>query len=545
MKAHNLEIIGRLSLNYTPEQPNDAVRLQDLDNIASSGKAAFITNVEPSGSGNVGDKQYAPSVPANQVIQSCTTDTADVRIHFLVESGPSSYSPTITIDGEPVDHMEEASGDRRLFTGYKDVTLVESGIVELSSSTGAKSQVDITLATEGPVVQSLSVDSLPGSQTAVKQGDVISVSGTVANTAASIEVVNSGAGASGSFNLGLVDSGGAGLRSFTGTVVASNRTGTKPIEVRALNQLNTPGDSFFSDLIAMDQVYPSVSAIVNYNNGLSALAEGETASVALNTTAADSVQFDFDHGTYQIDSAGTDPAYTVTAAANVYSMSGGVHVTVHKNANGASTTRQFTVAVASALPSAHVSIEGVSGSIPKLRSSLAGETYYVRVSSDQNINGSPSLTPSAGTWSGAWQKLNASTWRRPLFIEDSTVRGTASFSGLSIVNPAGLIKNSIDSGEQYEIAGFELREITYPAFAQFAPIGTAISNPANTQVRYAGTSTDLTYRTDKNNVQGAYTFVDENGDLALTGGTHLWLNDADFAASNTSGTLKVEIEETT
>jgi hypothetical protein len=55
----------------------------DLD----GGGYIFITNVEAIG-GNISDIIYEPNtVPTDVVLNECTTDTSDIRIHFIAEGG--------------------------------------------------------------------------------------------------------------------------------------------------------------------------------------------------------------------------------------------------------------------------------------------------------------------------------------------------------------------------------------------------------------------------------------------------------------------------
>lgn len=636
----------------------------------------FVTNVEPLNGGNVGSKQYADTIPPNQVLLSCATDSTTLRIHFLAESGISFYNPTVSVDGQPADSLSEVPGDRRLFQGYKDVTVTESRDVTVSSSTGASTLVSIVMADAGPAVSSLSIDSLPGSQTAVKAGDTISFSGTVANSAVDVDILNSGVASTGSVSLGSADSGGTGLRTFSGTATVSSRSGSLALFARAVNSLGTQGDTFSSDPIVADQTYPSVSfSVISMSNGGPSLGLGDTANVSISISGQDSQTFDFAYG----DEGGSKTAYltsrTLTVDVATYSVSGGVQITANRSANGASTSRTFTVPVASTPVSADLTIAGSilrqatvdSGGLPMfgtasysvdtaseiealqtesdssenqtfsissgssefgyfaypaslglatfvdtsngisggwdgaswpadgsigstygpitvrkdgidwyvyrtdfqgvsgtfnvtfqnpgasggtetvwasfLQTDADGITYTLRVDFDQAIDVAPSLTLPVGTWVTSWSKVTSTRWQRSFRVTNAMPRGAAEFTGFSVENKGGIETTVLDSGAYYGLAGFTLQTVTFPAFARMAPIGVVVYNAANTRANYAGSQDDLTLRSDTNDASNSYTIVDENGNYAPNGGTHIWLSDANFAASNTSGTLQVEIEE--
>lgn len=358
MKAHNLHAIGFLKLDYTPTEPDHAVRLADLESVAGAGaQPVFVTDVEPLGGGNVGAKTYADTIPPNQVLLSCISDTQTVRVHFLAESGISFYNPAVSVEGVVADSLSEVSGDRRLFQGYRDITLSSSGDVTLTSSTGATTTVYVEIASAGPEVSSLTIDSLPGTQTAVKQGDTMQVSGVVANDAVDITVLDSGAAQSGTIWLNAADSGGVGYRTFSGTAITSSRTGSLPVSVVASNTLGTQGTPFSSEAVTMDQTYPSISfSVVSYNNGLTALGLNDTADVSITITGQNSQTFSFAHGDEGGDTATYMTSRTLTATSEVYSLSGGVTISAYRNANGAQRTSTFTVRVASVAPMASVSI---------------------------------------------------------------------------------------------------------------------------------------------------------------------------------------------
>jgi hypothetical protein len=186
---------------------------------------------------------------------------------------------------------------------------------------------------------------------------------------------------------------------------------------------------------------------------------------------------------------------------------------------------------------------GSSDPVPHLKTSASGLSYVVRVDFDQTVNAAPSLVAPVGVWDDAWTQVNNTTWKRTISVTNTDARGTVEFSGFSAENISGMLTTSLTSGSFYAVAGFEKLTVTFPAFARLAPIGATVHNVLNTRANYAGTTDLLELRTDTRDAPASYSLVDSNGNYTASGGTHIWLSDEQYAAANTSGTLRVEIEE--
>jgi hypothetical protein len=106
---------------------------------------------------------------------------------------------------------------------------------------------------------------------------------------------------------------------------------------------------------------------------------------------------------------------------------------------------------------------------------------------------------------------------------------------------AGIIGTVITAGSAYNVGGFPLRTITFPAFAQFAPIGTTVADFSKVAASYTGASVLTRYSDTAQHFQG-FTITDGSGNFDPNGG-YLFISDAAFAGSNTSGTLQLDIEE--
>lgn len=537
-----------------PTQPNEVATKNYVDQQIVSGAVVggvFFTDITPTSSGIVGNKLYvANTVPANKVITDGTADTQNVRVSLVAEGGSAFYSPTITVTTDPAlpgspftVALSEDTYDKRMFAGYVDLPGVTvDTVVTATSSTNASASVTVHVAAAGPAVQSLTIGAYPGSQTEAKNNDSMPVSGTVSNDATYIEIIASGAAKAVSIlGLGAADSAGAGFKTFTGTFTVGTASGSQKVTARAHNSLGTFGANFAStNSITLNQTYPTIGArSITYPAGESALKGSETATVSATITNADTVAY-----SSSADLSVDTP--NVYAASKIVTRVGGNYVvgtnnytiTATKASNGAVSTASSAISIANAPATASISI---TGNPTRLISSSAGQSYTVNVTPNQLLNSAPSLDASSGTWSGSWT-LSGSTYSRTLVIKDGDPTGAETFSNLVLTGLANVAGSTITAGANYTVGGFLLRVLTVPAFSQIVAIGTNVTNINKTDSKYAGATANLTLRSDTSQFQEGYTITDANGTYNPTGG-YLFLTDATFAGSNTSGTLQVQIEE--
>src|SRR5574343_598690 len=256
----------------------------------------YITDIVPAGSGIVGSKVYDPNtVPANVVLTEATSDNANVTVKIYAEGGNAFYSPTITINGVQATLTKIASDSSRVYTGQANITLgTGDTAIEVVSSTGATASAVAHLAGAGPVISSLTIGALPGSQTEVKSGDVVQVSGVVPNAATYVEVIAGGAASAlSSLTLGATGSAGANYRTFSGSFTVGSGTGAQSIQARARNALGTFGTTVTSsNTVTLNQTFPTIAAItIAYPAGQSAIKGSEVATLTSAITNADTVAY--------------------------------------------------------------------------------------------------------------------------------------------------------------------------------------------------------------------------------------------------------------
>lgn len=546
-----MKIFQSTELSRDPVAPMEAATKGYVDLQVTTGAIVgglFFTDA--SSAGIVGNKQFAPgTVPVNRVITFGETDNNTVTVTLFAEGGSSAYSPVVTITTSPAQAggpitatLTEDPTDKRSYVATAVITVAENTVVTASSSTNAVATMTINRAAAGPAIDTLTIGSIvsPGAgQTEVRSGQQFNVSGRVANTATYAEVVSGGAAGSVSvLTVGAADSMGTGWKSITGVVTVSNASGAQTVAARGRNALGTFGGNFTStNTITLNQTFPTIGArTITYPGGQSGLKGTESATISSTITNFDTVTYSgtnltvTDPTTYAVSKTVTRSGGTYSFGTNNYTIS------ATKTSNNATSTAQSAVTIADAAPTAAITYTPAG----RMASSPGGVNYTVTITANQQIAGTPSLTASSGTWQGSWTGTGT-TRTRVLRIVDTDPKGSQTFSELAITGLAGVVGSTITSGAAYTVGGFATRTITFPAFARFAPIGTSVVDITKVTAAYTGSVT-LTRRTDTNNAFQSFTIVNSAGVYDPTG-THLFISDADFAGSNTSGTLQLDIQE--
>lgn len=491
----------------------------------------FVLDVQPLG-GIVGGKAWADgTVPAARVLTAATSDSASVRVVVGCSGGAENYSPAIDVGGVPAILAETAT--RRWFEGHADIPLeVGINLVSIMTDDGAQTTVTIERVGAGPAVASIIFGNYPGSQTALKSGDLIDITITTDLDAVSVTVQPGGA-AAGSVPMPVV--GGIAH----GIVAIGNASGLQSVTAIARNGFGTDGDPFASAAsLLLDQTYPSIGAIsIGYDNGLQALGQDDTGTIACTIANADSVSYT-SPDVLIADGNSYAPSKIIANYRSGYVGTGtNLTITANRAANNATTTAGALIRIATVAPTAAISI---SGNPARLASSPTGLDYEVRVTPNQLVSFVPSLTASAGAWQGLWANMG-SYWRRSLRISDSTARDAATFSGLLITGPSGIEGGTITGGSAYSVGGFSQRSVTFPAFSRVAPLGVSVADQTKTSAQIAGGAV-LSRHEDAGIFANGYYIANSDGSYNATG-DYIGLSDSAFAGSNTSGTLQAIVSE--
>lgn len=436
----------------------------------------FITGV--TNSGNIGSQSYVPNtVPANTVLTECTSDTTNVTIGFMAEPA-SFYSPTITLSGVECSNLAQYNNDLRLFTGSFDVTLscaageYQDFVVE--SDTGQSATVRINLAGAGPAITDIVFGSYPGTQTALKAGDVIGVTVTVENDATSAWIEAGGASASlVNLSLGAEDGAGAGYRYATGTITISSVSSDAGVTAQASNALGTDGTEVTSANLTIDQVYPTITFnSITYPATQGALKGSETADVSVSVTnwtnGVDTISYTTPLNQLSVPSTSTySQVKTVTRIAGDYNVSAdNYQISATKVSNDATTTDAWNVRIANVAaqltitePATRLRSGSTGYSNVGLTTPASTAEHTITIGSNQILSAVPTLgDPAAGQ--GSWKNGSFSnvsgmvSFTNVLQVPDSSTRGTHSWGAISGTNLAGIETTAITGSDTYVIGGF-------------------------------------------------------------------------------------------
>lgn len=556
MKATRLDVLHKATVPSPVEDFDAAHKLYVDLNVAGG---IFIVGVTPTNGGGdiTGFFNYLPgTIPEDKIVTEATSNTASIRIHFLAEPKNTVFGVGVVAewnggnDTQVAQSITQQADDSRLYEGYVDIVVDDQKLTEtvkLISSTGTEAQVDLNLLIGGPEVQSATLGPLPGSQTTVKQGDTVAINGTVGNDATAIKVLNFGAsGSENNLSIGAEDSGGAGYRTFSGNITVANRTGDLAARVVASNLLGTEGDAFDSNSITLDQTSPSIgNAAIGYPAGQQAIKGNESLTLDINISNADVFDYSVDAGlsitnetTYEVQKTVTRVDETIQYAVGNTNL---LTVTATRSSNGAVSVKTFDFNVVNTAPTAALSF---LGNPSRLRSSDTGEDYTLQVTPSQPLLEAPASLDAdvnAGEFIGNWSQ-SGNNYRHGFRVTDAHDRGNHNFSNLSIKGLSGIVASTITAGQSYEIGGVASRILVVPALSQVVAIGTNVADFSKARAMYVGAD-ELERRTDTSQYVKGFTISDDQGNYDPNG-DYLFLTDAAFAGTNTTGTLQVEFEET-
>ena len=436
----------------------------------------FVTGA--TNAGNVGDKSYVPNtVPANMVLTECTSDTTNVTIAFMAEPA-GFYSPTITLSGVECTNLAQYGDDRRLFTGSFNVDLAcapgEYQDFVIASSTGQNTTVRINLAGAGPAITDITFGAYPGTQTALKSGDVIGVTVTVENDATSVWISAGGAAASlVNLSIGAENGAGAGYRYATGTITISGVTNDAGVTAQASNALGTDGDPVVSENLNIDQVYPTITFnSTTYPASQGALKNSESATVNASVTnwtnGVDTIVYSSPNSQLSISDTTTYlQNKTVTRIAGDYNYStNNYRISATKVSNAATTVGNSTVRIAHVAatltivePATRLRTGSTGFANVGLTTAASVAEHAIYINANQVLSSSPSLAaPDAnkGVWkNGSFTNTGGMTsFRDYLQLADNSIRGTHTWGAISGTNLAG-IETTVATGDtSYTIGGF-------------------------------------------------------------------------------------------
>lgn len=511
----------------------------------------YIVDIEPvNAADNVGNKIKTTD---NHTLVSCTTSTAQVRVTVEAIAGPSSFTPVVTLNGGVVVPMARVSTDGVLFRGTAALDLSTLGTapyaVTATHGEGGTNQVIVSMD-EAPTIDTAAfTGGYPAGQTEVKAGDVLSIQISTGSPVVAYEIRDAGAFVAKSGNL----TSGV-LHTITGCVVADRGVTTQnsgfQIRVKKATGtwsawFNTATQGAQADgvsYVKTNNQFPTITmGAVTYPNGKAALDTGDVATVNHSVSNANSYTYSSPGSQLTVSNP------TVFEAAKAVTQLGGTYndstvnfrLVARRTANGASTTADATVKIATVTPQVSLTVPAA-----RLRSGgnngTVAQDHTITLTSNQALAEAPTLNAPEGTWKGSWvSDASGKVWTRALTVHDNNAKGTFTFNSLSAKSISGRITTTITGSADYVLGGFVFRTLTVPAYPnRQAAIGTKVANTAKLRCsnlsKGASGSLNFTYQADQTPAADRYTVLTEN----------TWYNcDSANATSNTGGLMQIELEE--
>ena len=491
------------------ENDNDNVfSYNDIENTLTFnmdglvGKAGFvcITNITPTNAAdNVGSYEYDNSGIA---MTSCRSSTVNVDIEVLAITGLQDLKPVVIVNGGQV--TLEPYTTENLWKGTISRTLVESAIpgeylVEAYHSEGNTDTAIVYLETPPTVTVAEYTGTYPAvGQTAYANGRTVGFTVTANKEFTHLEVVaNTDCGlAYKALNPPelVAPFTEYTTRSGTGLTIAvpTNNTYNKHLHVRVknANTTNAWSDVFISagptdhtDFIVLDSRLPSATiGTIGYPGTQKALKLTEaTGPIQVTYTNVESITLSSPNGDLSLSgtlSGGTVTATRLNTGSGYNITAPNLSILAKRLTNDTQSTSTAVVFIANTAPTITMSVN--SGQ--RLRSGgnngTSAQNYTVTLSAHpQRLFSAPSVTAQAGTFTGSWTTAdNGITWTRTIQIHDGDSRGTHQFTDLSADNLALVNQSTINTGSNYTIGGFVLRNGYFTIGSDFSDIGVNVSD---------------------------------------------------------------------
>jgi hypothetical protein len=453
---------------------------------------AFITNITPTGAGNVGGKTFSSD---GVVLATCLSDTQLVTVAILGITGNSSYKPNIVLRwGTHFMSVPMIAGpDKPLFSGSIAINLDGATSMLVEHEDGA-SHICHILTDAPPVISSANfVGGYPGVQTELKAGDTYQFNVVADIPFVAVEFANAGAYTAQSFPVAATANATVtGIIADRGTVVqnlgASVRVRKSTGSWSAWHLTASDGSADEVNIVKLNNLYPTVTCgAITYPLTQSALKDAETASVVNTVLNHTTVAYTSPNGELSIAApavAGTPKV--VTRIGGTYNVSvNNLRISANRAANNATTFAQTIVQIAHVAatlsitePAARLRSGGNNGTV--------AQNHVITITANQNITVPPTLNAGAqGTWQGAGFVGAGMIWTRSLQVHDNMTKGTYAWGSISATNLAGIITSVITGNADYVLGGFVSRVLTLPAYTNVVNMNVEASTYANVAMTWS------------------------------------------------------------
>lgn len=520
-------------------------QIEGVGSGSSTNGAVFITDIAPTGAGNVGGKNFSSD---GNVLDSCVADTDFITVHVLALPGHSNLKPVITIDGNPVTLVQDA--DTYVCTGSLDIDRSGATTITADHEDGASFSTDITDDVGPEITSAKFTGGYPGSQSELKEDDTFDMN--VVTDADMVEIEVDAFGAAKAETIPVTPGTTA---TITVTIADQGNTpSAHPARIRAKNANGSYGAWFDSGsagsndgehVVNLNNLHPSVVINqVNYPPGQSAIKGSEQGEIEHELDDYDSVIYSSPTGELSIiNPTEFDPLKELPRIGGTYNVdTPNLEITATRNANDAVTVHQEIIKIADEVPQITITEPAT-----RLRSGgnqgTSAQNHEITLQSNQELYEAPTITAQSGTLQASMvDSGNGTTFTQDLRVHDTDSRGVFSFGLTSAKNLAGHVVVTFTAESNYEIGGFVSRTITVPAFEHELDLGVDVSDTAKL-VALDKDLAVLTYANDLSDVIKEYTITSPSDTLNPNGNLFHW-KDSQAVNNNTTGLATITIEET-
>ena len=447
-----------------------------------------ITDVTVSG-GTATNKVYQDA-PNNTILQEVTVSGLNISVNV------SSSYPLVDVDGNAATLDESTDGGH--YSGIVPITISGSGAISVVAQTGedqsgAVDSIAITVALPAELTLLSFTGSYPGAQTELKEDDTFQLTWTSDAPIDALQITDYGtckselitfaSASSGTVTVTIADRGDT-LQTLSGR--ASPRDAVSGAFGSERDTNLGGGNVNGVDVLQLNNLHPTLllPGPITYPPTQQALQGSDAASVPVTTANTDTILFDSPNGDISI----ANPT-TIATPKTATRIAGNYNITVNnfravatRAANDASVTQQTIVNIAHVAPTIDITLP-----YTRLRSggnnSTSVQDYLVTITSDQNLPSAPTLAVDSGgnrgTFQGGGFTGGPLVWTRNIRVDETIPdeKGVFTFESLVATGLAGVTQNTINSGANYTLGGFVLRDVTFQAFQTISDnVGVEISD---------------------------------------------------------------------
>jgi hypothetical protein len=518
-----------------------ALTMNDVVSAGMNG-GVFISDITPLNTDdNIGNKIFSMD---GKVLDSCITDTLNLKVHVTAFTGNSNYTPKIKVKGTEVTSLNEIDNNG-IFTGTINITITEidERITALHED-GAKDFVEIEYVPKPEIIEAYFTGGYPGGQTELKENDTFDIFIKANTEVVELEIADESA-----FK-GLVTSGVSGSENTVTNFIADrgNTAVARYAKVRIKDSNGSYSEWFFTNslgtndgehTVILNNIRPTLSiGSITYPVDQEAIKNNESATV--NIAANNYSEFLMEPINGELDII--DPnIYSTTK--EVKRLSGDYNIdtnnfkiTLNRIQNDSSIAKEGLVKIVNVPAEITISEQNEN-----LKSSPTGNNNLINLNSNQELIEPPTLQAEVGTWVELAFQGGPYDWTRNLSIDDSITKGTYNWSNLLAKGLSGIITSTITGESEYTLAGFKERELSFPPFTRKVDIGTNVVDP------YSLICTDMSgeefsYQSSKLNSSWGFTIVDSDG-TPNPNGKYIYITDDNWVYKNSEGLAYVTIKE--